>query len=272
MINQIKYNILNGVGMLKLHKPEQSKYLIIFTAILLLTFSVQVNSQNWIVGQAINKHITTININGGGCYPAIDVKFDLPANVVQGVHYKMIIQTATASGIVLFPLNDTLVVGDTITLANAPGNYSVYFSNGGGNLVIEVRAIGTPIVAGEAHPCSSSDAWSSDFLSCPETISFNLVSACHTVISGVGIEDLSGSDRSIKLPDYSNNYQLSFGNASSIKGCRITDSKGALLTWRSASDLGTGLVSCASFKTGIYFLEILYNDNSKSSLKMPILR
>jgi hypothetical protein len=175
---------------------------------LTLMMTTATHAQNWEVGVPVDALLSHLFMFGSGCTPGADENFSFPSSPVTGVDYVAIVTQVDQPGTInLLPgATDPLELGDTIWITSAVLRH-VYFTSGSGTLDLDFKAIRTPTIAGEAHPCGSTDAWMTDFGICPENLSILMELAC-TTEDPTGIMENGNNGSWLITPSAANGHRL----------------------------------------------------------------
>ncbi len=154
-----------------------------------LALTCTLTAQNWTVGVPVDVQISTVTVYGGGCAPDPQATLFIPLLPVTGVtyYYRVVNTNGGTYTMVPGPAN-VLAAGDTVHVPTTQIT-EVYNQAGAGGLELEVRAEGTPTVAGETHPCAPNNLWMSNLLLCNEGLNCLIQLSCQTVAGSTGVEE-----------------------------------------------------------------------------------
>jgi hypothetical protein len=191
---------------------------------------------------------------GGGCSPGPQASLFIPLLPVTGVtyYYRVINTNGGVYTMDPGPAN-VLAVGDTVHVP-ATQITEVFNQANMGGLELEIRATGTPTVAGETHPCAPNNLWISNLLLCNEGLSCLIQLACQTTAISTGIGEASlGSpwygvtDGQVRLLD------------TGIRAAQVLDAQGRVVA---STHIGGGTLELGLMPTGLYVVRGLRADGS----------
>lgn len=216
--------------------------------------TLALHAQNWLVNQPVDVQVSAVTVYGGGCFPATQAILNFSAPAVDGVTYFYKVIGITTDG------EYTMVPGPAVALqvddmipVSVQDN-QVFNTGTFGGLELQVWAVGTPTMEGQAHPCSSSELWMSNLLLCNEGLTAIVQTNCATELS-TGLTDMDRSTISYIPPSSMNGYQLQLTVNEPVSG-RIIDMQGRVVAMF-GTDQRT--IDLSGLPGGVYVLTLLGN-------------
>ena len=123
---------------------------------------------------------------GFGCYPNPSYSFTIDGSPVTGVDYYFYVDSVAANNVYINPGLDTLAEGDSIFIPSGTNTFDLFFFGSSNQMNLSFRAVGTPTVVGESHPCQINNNWISNLGICPDGLFAIQVNAC-AVQAGAGL-------------------------------------------------------------------------------------
>lgn len=244
------------------------------STLLLLPFSFLLGTaamaQNWIVGVPVDLPLGQLTMYGSDCAPSPDEAFNFPASTVTGVdHIAIVLDAQPPATITVVPgPEDALEAGDTIWLP-VTETRQVIFSQGFGSVELDFKAVGTPTVAGQSHPCAGSDFWLSDLGLCPETLTLAIVNNCVTeATTGIAVSDMAEPWYAAPGPANGNRLELAHVALGSVQ---VLDLRGRSIAAPRGSAGDGGYVDMGKYPNGIYLVRAIGTDGTLRSGRFTVL-
>ncbi len=225
------------------------------TLLLLLValLTTTAEAQNWIVGEQVDLTFTQISLYGSGCAPDADEALNFPGSTVSGVDHIAVITSVNSAGPVIVIPGPTapLSMGDTIWLTGSVIR-NVVFTAGAGAVELKFKAVGTPTMAGQPHPCTGSDLWVSDLGICPETLSLLIENDC-TTENSTGITDDPDGRSWFTAPSAANGGRVEVHGASP-ESIRVMDLQGRMVSTPVMDAIDGASMNMDAVPAGIYVI------------------
>jgi hypothetical protein len=228
------------------------------------------HAQAWTVGEPVDMLIYGQTYYGG-CNPSPDYSFQLPSSPVTGVDYKLVITSIDppTGTLTVVPGMTDAGVGASMVI-DAAVTRSVILATGTNSAVIEMRAIGTPTTAGQAHPCGTSAFWMSNLMFCPEGLTPVIDNGC-TVQLATGVEAPATVDTRIQWPSAANGQQLVIDlPGQEYSTARVLDVNGRTVAERGIGTHAT--ISLGHVPAGIYVLYLAKPDGQTSGQRFAVVQ
>ena len=227
-------------------------------------------AQDWTVGEPVDLLLYSQTFYGN-CNPSPDYTFTFPVSTVTGVDYKVLIVAmdppdgvaSISPGLENGGLDDGLVL-------DAAVQRTVTFGTGTSSAVFEFRAQGTPLVAGESHPCSASPFWISNLMLCPEGLIPNVNAGC-TVQAGATAVNEVPAQPLFQWPSPMNGQQLSvaLSDAGTVR-LTVLDATGRSVMSQSTGS--TGSMDLSILPEGVYVLDAVRSNGRVMTRRFLIAR
>lgn len=228
-------------------------------------------AQNWTVGEPVDMLLYSQPFYGN-CNPSPDYTFTFPVSPVTGVDYKLLIVAMDPpDGVAsISPGLENGGLGDGL-IFNAAVQRTVTFGTGTSSAVFEFRAQGTPLVAGESHPCSASPFWISNLMFCPEGLIPNVNDGCTVQAGATAIPCYALTEPMIQWPAPLNGQHLAISLPSfETAAIRIVDVDGRLVSSTSMGQNGT--IDLSGLPDGIYVMDLMRSTGSVITKRFLIAR
>jgi hypothetical protein len=248
----------------------KKNYIVNFLLMMLFVLNNILFAQNWNVGVPVDLQLSFLDKSSGFCAPGQpDFKINVICNQVDGIQYMILVDSLV--DIVVIPIvNDTLELGDTLMLNAGNNNFTFSFINGPGKISLNLKAVGIPITAGQNHPCSYTDNWSSNLLLCNEELTLDLQNTC-SVINTSNIYNIKNNKANIQFPNLSNQLQMTVNGVSNNSLISISDISGKQIISNFTISNKNAVIPCQELQSGIYFVTLIEN-NIPSTFKFSICK